>query len=316
MALGDTPLLVDWILQRVATPAQKAAYTPVGDASTGELLFVKDADGNFIPFVGDGITVGGVAVKIDWANLLNKPNSMSALGIALLASDIPALDWSKITTGKPTTLAGYGITDAAAATHTHTTANVTGLDTALTAKAPLASPALTGTPTAPTATAGTNTTQLATTAFTQAAVQAVQSGMAWKAKVKVATTANITLTGAQTIDGIAVVAGDRVLVKNQTTGSGNGIYIVAATAWTRATDMDVAAEIQETVMVSVAQGTANADTLWQMITDGTITVGTTGLTWQQFTAGTSYTAGSGLALTGNQFALSVNALKAKPLPLA
>ncbi len=113
MALGDTPLLVDWILQRVATPAQQAAYTPAGDASTGELLFVKDAGGNFIPYVGDGITVGGKAVKIDWTNLLNKPNSMSALGIALLASDIPTLDWSKITTGKPTTLAGYGITDAA-----------------------------------------------------------------------------------------------------------------------------------------------------------------------------------------------------------
>lgn len=288
MALGDTPLLVDWILQRVATPAQRAAYTPAGDTSAGETLYVKDASGNFVQYIGDGITAGGVTVKLNWADLL----------------------------GKPTTLAGYGITDAAATTHTHTTANVTGLDTALAAKAALASPALTGTPTAPTATAGTNTTQLATTAFTQAAVQAVQSGMAWKAKVKVATTANITLTGAQTIDGIAVVAGDRVLVKDQTTGSGNGIYIVAATAWTRATDMDVAAEIQETVMVSVAQGTANADTLWQMITDGMITVGTTGLTWQQFTAGTSYTAGSGLALTGNQFALSVNALKAKPLPLA
>lgn len=72
--------------------------------------------------------------------------------------------------------------------------------------------------------------------------------------VVAATTANITLSAPQTIDGVAVIAGNRVLVKNQTTPSQNGIYIVAAGAWTRATDMDAAADVRYT-SVYVISGT-------------------------------------------------------------
>ena len=77
---------------------------------------------------------------------------------------------------------------------------------------------------------------------------------AFKKSVKVATTANITLTAPQTIDGVSVVAGDRVLVKDQTTASQNGIYIVAAGAWTRATDADASSEVGGAI-VNADQGT-------------------------------------------------------------
>lgn len=105
-------------------------------------------------------------------------------------------------------------------------------------------------------------------------------GIAWKNPVKAATTANITLSAAQTIDGIALVAGDRVLVKNQTTQSQNGIYVVAAGAWTRATDADSSVELQNAV-VSVDQGTVNADTSWRQSVDN-VMVGSSNILWVAF----------------------------------
>src|SRR5262245_18827628 len=80
-------------------------------------------------------------------------------------------------------------------------------------------------------------------AATKQYVDNLVTGLAWSDTVRAATTANITLSGTQTIDGVAVVAGDRVLVKNQTTASENGVYVVAAGAWTRATDADSEAEL-------------------------------------------------------------------------
>ena len=94
-----------------------------------------------------------------------------------------------------------------------------------------------------------------------------------KDSVRVATIVggNITLSGVQTIDGISVVAGDRVLVKNQTTTTGNGIYLCAAGAWTRATDFNLWTEIPGSV-VSVEAGTVNAGTQWlcNVVAGGTI----------------------------------------------
>lgn len=129
-------------------------------------------------------------------------------------------------------------------------------------------------------------------------VDNLAAGLSWKDQVRAATTANITLSGTQTIDGVAVIANDRVLVKNQTTASQNGIYLVAAGAWTRATDADVAAEL-EGAAVFISEGTTLADTAWVMTTNAPITVGTTGLTWVQFAGGGAVTAGAGLTQTGN-----------------
>lgn len=163
----------------------------------------------------------------------------------------------------------------------------------------LASPAFTGTPTAPTATAGTNTTQVATTEFVQTAVDAARSGLDVKASVKAATTGAITLSNTQTVDGVALSAGDRVLVKDQGTASTNGIYIVASGSWTRATDANTSEEVTPGMFVFVEQGTVNADSGWVLTSDAPITLDVSPLTFAQFSGAGQITAGSGLTKTGN-----------------
>jgi hypothetical protein len=141
-------------------------------------------------------------------------------------------------------------------------------------------------------------------AATKAYVDAVAQGLSWKQEARAATTANITLSGAQTIDGVSVIAGDRVLVKNQSTQSQNGIYVAAAGAWSRALDMDTAVEFLGAA-VFVGEGTINGDTAWTQITDAPITVGTTAIVWTQFAGAGTYTAGNGLSLTGTQFSINL-----------
>jgi hypothetical protein len=138
-------------------------------------------------------------------------------------------------------------------------------------------------------------------AATKNYVDSVAQGLDVKASVKVATTANITLSATQTIDGISVIAGDRVLVKNQTTASQNGIYVASASAWTRATDNDAWAELISG-FVFVEQGTVNGDTGWVCTVDQGGTLGTTNVTFAQFSGAGSYLAGNGLSLTGSTFA--------------
>ena len=162
-----------------------------------------------------------------------------------------------------------------------------------------ASPALTGAPTAPTASFGTNTTQIATTAFVTSAVDAARTGLDVKSSVRAATTANITLSNTQTVDGVALAVGDRVLVKDQATATENGIYIVAGGAWTRATDFDTTTEVTAGAFTFVESGTANADSGWVVSTDGAITVGTTAIAFAQFSGAGQITAGNGLTKTGN-----------------
>jgi hypothetical protein len=236
-----------------------------------------------------------------------------------------------------------------------------------TTRAPLASPTFTGVPAAPTATTDTNTTQLATTAFvlaqassttpsalgtaavgtstrfaradhvhaaptinqlgtatadvslnsfkitnlatpvsstdaaTKGYVDSAIQGLNPKSIVKAASTANIaTLSGALTIDGVALAVGDRVLVKNQTTASQNGIYIIASGAWSRAPDMNSWSEVPG-AYVFVESGTSNADIGWVCTSNSGGTLETTAITWTQFTGAASYVAGAGLTLTGSTF---------------
>lgn len=112
------------------------------------------------------------------------------------------------------------------------------------------------------------------------AIAAALLGLAPKQSVRAATTANITLSGAQTIDGISIIAGDRVLVKNQSTASANGIYVCASGAWTRATDADTSAAIRAAFLF-VEEGTVNADKLFNLVTDN-ITLGTTALVFSPY----------------------------------
>jgi hypothetical protein len=102
-----------------------------------------------------------------------------------------------------------------------------------------------------------------------------------KANVKCATTANITLSGLQTIDGYTTLAGDRVLVKNQTAGAQNGIYVAASGAWSRATDFDSWAEMQNAVVLAL-NGTTNQYKAWRFTAGTHGVVDTTAATFAAF----------------------------------
>lgn len=139
-----------------------------------------------------------------------------------------------------------------------------------------------------------------TDAATKAYVDSVAQGLTTKTAVRVATTANITLSGIQTIDGVLLVAGDRVLVKNQTTTSQNGVYDVASGGWTRSTDSDTGSELIN-AFYFVQAGTTLQATGWVQSTPGPITIGTTSIVFSQFSGAADYTAGAGLTKTGLTF---------------
>jgi hypothetical protein len=138
-------------------------------------------------------------------------------------------------------------------------------------------------------------------AATKAYVDAVAQGLDTKPSVKCATTANITLSGEQTLDGVLTSA-SRVLVKNQTAPAENGIYVSAAGAWARAADMNAWTEFPG-AYVFVEQGTLYADTGFTCTVNEGGTLGVTAVTWTQFAGAGSYTAGTGLQLTGTQFSI-------------
>jgi hypothetical protein len=141
-------------------------------------------------------------------------------------------------------------------------------------------------------------------AATKGYVDGVRSGLDVKQSVRVATTAALTLSSdlenGDTVDGVTLATGDRVLVKNQDTASENGIYVVKASgAPDRATDADSSAEVTAGMFTFVAEGTTNGDTGWVLTTNDTITLGTTGLTFAQFSGAGQITAGDGLTKSGS-----------------
>jgi hypothetical protein len=149
---------------------------------------------------------------------------------------------------------------------------------------------------------------LGTSAANKNYVDSIAAGLVWKQSVDVATTTNITLSGTQIIDTYGVVAGSRVLVKNQTDATQNGIYVASTGAWVRALDMDATTPIQEFngAGVYVTGGTVahSKGTSWT-VTSVVNVVGTDPVNWSQFTGASSVAAGTGLSLVGNQ--LNVNA---------
>jgi hypothetical protein len=203
--------------------------------------------------------------------------------------------------------------------------------------APINSPSFTGVPTtAATPANGDNSLKLATTAYviatrqdqfqppnvdvpwnskritglldpsaaqdaaTKSYVDGIAQGIDAKQSVRLATTGNLAaLSGMLGVDGTATNMGDRVLVKDQTTQSANGIYIAASGAWTRATDADVWTELPS-AYVFVEEGTVNADSGWLCTANQGGTLGTTAVPWVQFSGAGQITAGAGLTKTGNQ----------------
>jgi hypothetical protein len=144
-------------------------------------------------------------------------------------------------------------------------------------------------------------------AATKGYVDSVAQGLDIKASVKAATTENGTLATAfdngSVIDGVTLATGDRILIKNQTDATANGIYVVAASgAPTRSTDMNAPAEFPG-AFTFVEQGTTNADTGY-VCTNNSVVVGTTEITFAQFSGAGSYVAGNGITLTGNSFSIN------------
>ena len=149
------------------------------------------------------------------------------------------------------------------------------------------------------------TPTLGTDAANKQYVDDTVASISWKNEVRVATAASGTLSSAfangSTVDGVTLATGDRILIKDQSTQSENGIYTVNASgAPSRATDADSDTDLKGAA-VFVANGTLNGGTRWVSNTTGTITLGSTAITFVQFGGGSTYTAGNGLTLSGSDF---------------
>jgi hypothetical protein len=159
---------------------------------------------------------------------------------------------------------------------------------------------------------------------TKGYADALINGFTMKADVRLATAAALpantysagvltaTANGALSVDGVAVAVGDRIAVKNEATGSHNGIYTVTATggagapyALTRAVDFDASAEIKSGDITNVVEGTANAGTAWYVSTTGAITLDTTAITWAELAG--KMTGGNGISVTGTTIAAVADA---------
>ena len=129
------------------------------------------------------------------------------------------------------------------------------------------------------------------------------AGLSWKQPVLCATTTNITLSGLQACDGVTPAAGDRVLVKSQTTASQNGIYLASATAWSRAPDADTWNELISAITF-IETGSTLTGTAWYCTAQPGGTLGTTAVNWSNFSVAASYSAGTGLTLAANVFSIT------------
>jgi phage-related tail fiber protein len=138
-------------------------------------------------------------------------------------------------------------------------------------------------------------------AATKQYVDLTAQGLTFKNAVRAVATTNIaSLSAPQTVDGVSLIAGDRVLLTNQSTASQNGIYVVAAGAWSRSLDTDGTGEIKDGTIVPVAEGTAGADSLYICTATGATpwVPGTSTSTWTRFSSVNDLIAGSGLTKTG------------------
>lgn len=246
-------------------------------------------------------------------------NEIQNVKIQNLASDpsspVDGQIWFNTTTGKLMVRQGGANVDATARTnHTGTQLASTISDLATAVQATRLDQFA-----APTAAVGLGSQRItgladpvaSTDAATKGYVDAAVNGTDWKQSVRAATTGDITLSGLQTVDGISLSAGDRVLVKNQTAGAENGLYVVASGAWARSSDANSVATLTAGLSVMVEEGTSQADSQWRLITNGAIVIGTTSLAFAQIGAGTTYSAGAGISIVGNTVAVDTGVVARK-----
>lgn len=247
---------------------------------------------------------GALSGNATTATTLATGRTISITGDVVYTS--PAFDGS----GNITAAAALAASGVTAGTYTKITVDAKGRATA----GATASHSDLGAPTGDIAWGGFKITGLADPVNAQDAatknyVDSTAQGLDVKPSVKASTTANITLSGTQTVDGVALVAGDRCLVKNQTTASQNGIYVVSASAWTRAVDLSLWTQMPG-AFTFVEQGTTLADTGWVCTSDAAGTLGTTSVAFVQFSSSGSYSASTGLNLSGGQFSIANTAVTA------
>jgi phage-related tail fiber protein len=210
--------------------------------------------------------------------------------------------------GKPTTLAGYGIVDAATASHTHSFSSLTGKPTTLagygiTDAATINGPVFLALPSVGADPVAAN--DLTRKSWVQNQIDtAIAAGLKVIDPVMCASTgSNIALTGLYSLDTYALQVNDRVLVKDQTSSIDNGIYLAAAGAWTRSPDADTSGELNINTYTFVENGYVNASTGW-IVRDHVTTIGTDPVIWRQFSASTAYNFISDFDRTGNNITLS------------
>lgn len=142
----------------------------------------------------------------------------------------------------------------------------------------------------------------ATDAANRSYVDNVARGLSWKQPVRAASTGNISVSSpGTTLDGVTLAVNDRVLLKNQTAGAENGIYVWSGgtSALVRATDADTGTELQPGTAATVTEGTTNGDKVFLIVSDGAVTIGTTATTWAQLGGGgQTYTGGNGISVSG------------------
>ncbi|WP_460152827.1 phage tail-collar fiber domain-containing protein [Pseudomonas sp. S2_B07] len=138
---------------------------------------------------------------------------------------------------------------------------------------------------------------LATREYVDLKIQEELAKLDHKQSARVAATAAITLSNLQTVDDVAVATGDRVLVTAQALAQDNGIYVASADSWTRAADADNSLEVTPGLFIHVEQGTTNGDSLWQLVTDAPINLGTTSLQFDMIAGGSGAGVGTFRSVT-------------------
>ena len=260
----------------VALGANASATTPATSDNSTKLATTEYVQGQGYLTANTAIT-GSTKTKITFDS-----NGLVTAGADLAATDIPSLSSSKIS-------------------DFDTSVRLSRLDqmAAPTAAVSMGSQRITNVA----APVGAND------AVTKSYADALVNGLDIKESCRVATTTNISLngSGSLTIDGVTLSSGDRLLLKNQTTASQNGIYTfnVENTSWflSRTTDANGNDEVTPGCFTFIEEGSTQADSGYVLTTDGSITLGTTSLTFTQFSGAGMVVAGNGLTKTGNTLAV-------------